>query len=233
MDVLKVLQSYSVALDLLVNYWWAFLPVLLFLGFFFAWLEYIQAQYFNSLSWTLLKIKPPPDVDRSPKAVEQIFAGLHGVFIKPLTWKEKIFKGKTLDWFSFEIVGQEGVTNFYIRTLSDYKNIVESNVFAQYPDAEINEVEDYMKNWPEKLPNDKYDLFGSELVLAKEDAFPIQTYPFFEEKTPGLEQVKRIDPLSSVSEIFSTFRPGENFIIQILAKPVSDDWLKKVQGQFD
>ena len=233
MDVLKALQSYSIALDLLVNYWWTYLPVLLFLGFLFAWLEYIQTQYFNSLSWTLLKIKPPPDVDRSPKATEQIFAGLHGVFTKPVSWKEKLFKGKILDWFSFEIVGQGGVTNFYIRTLSDYKNIVESNIFAQYPDAEISEAEDYMKDWPDKLPNEEYDLFGVELILSKEDAFPIQTYPLFEEKMAGLEQIKRIDPLSSFSEIFSTFRPGENFVVQILVKPVSDDWLKKTQAQLD
>jgi len=233
MDVLKALQSYSIALDLLVNYWWTYLPVLLFLGFLFAWLEYIQTQYFNSLSWTLLKIKPPPDVDRSPKAVEQIFAGLHGIYIKPVSWKEKLFKGKIPDWFSIEIVGQSGVTNFYIRTLTDYKNIVESNVFAQYPDAEISEAEDYMKEWPVKLPNEEYDVFGSELILSKEDAYPIQTYPAFEEKMAGLEQIKRLDPLSSLTEVFSTFRFGENFVIQLLVRPVSDNWVKKAQGPLD
>lgn len=209
------------------------MPVLLLLGFYYAWLEYIQTEYFNSLNWTLLHIKPPPDVDRSPKAAEQIFAGLHGIFVKPVSWKEKLFKGKIPDWFSIEIVGQNGVTNFYIRTLTDYKNVVESNVFAQYPDAEINEVADYIKEWPRKLPNEEYDLFGSELILSKEDAYPIQTYPAFEEKMAGLEQIKRLDPLSSLTEVFSTFRLGEYFVIQLLIRPVGDDWVKKAQEPLD
>src|SRR3989338_2588719 len=220
-------------LDLIISYWCAYMPILLLLGFYYAWLEYIQTEYFNSLNWTLLHIKPPPDVDRSPKAGEQIFAGLHGIFVKPVSWKEKLFKDKIPDWFSIEIVGQNGLTDFYIRTLTDYKNIVESNIFAQYPDAEINEVEDYMKEWPKRTPNEEYDVFGSELILTKEDAYPIQTYPFFEEKMAGLEQVRRLDPLSSLSEIFSTFRVGENFVIQLLVRPVGDDWIKKAQGALD
>ncbi len=235
MDWLKLLQNPDIAtgLDLVLIYWWTYLPVLLLLAFYFTWQDYIGEEYFNSLKWTLLHIKPPPDVDRSPKAAEQIFSGLHGVYTVPVSWKDKLFKGKVLDWFSIEIVGLEGVTNFYIRTLADYKNLVESNIFAQYPDAEITEVEDYMQKWPSKLPNDEYDLFGSEMILSKEDAYPIQSYPFFEEKMAGLEQVRRLDPLSSISEIFSTFRSGENFVIQILVRPISDDWLKKAQQVLD
>ena len=221
------------SLDYLISYWWAYLPVLLFLGFYFARQEYLSSLYFNSLNWTLLHIKPPPNVDRSPKAVEQIFAGLHGVFIKPVTWKEKFFKGKILDWFSFEIVGQNGATNFYVRTLTDYKNLVESNLFAQYPDAEITEVEDYMNDWPDALPNEEYDVFGSELALVKEDAYPLQTHPYFEEKALDMDSIKRLDPLASILEIFSTFRPGESFVIQLLVKPVGDDWTKKAQNEID
>ncbi len=235
MDWLKLFENPDIVtgLNLVLTYWWAYLPVLLFLAFYFTWQDYIGEEYFNSLNWTLLRIKPPPDVDRSPKAAEQFFSGLHGVFVKPVDWKKKLFKGETLDWFSLEIVGEEGVTNFYIRTLTDYKNLVESNIFAQYPDAEITEVEDYMQKWPGKLPSDEYDLFGSEIILSKEDAYPIQTYPFFEEKMAGLESVKRLDPLSSISEIFSTFRPGEDFVIQVLVRPVGDGWLKKAQQTLD
>lgn len=209
------------------------MPVLLVLGFYFAWREYKTTEYFNSLNWTLLHIKPPPSVDRSPKAAEQIFAGLHGIYIKPVTWKEKIFKGKLPDYFSLEIVGHDGATNFYVRTLADYKNIVESNIFAQYHDAEITEVDDYMKKWPAILPNREYDVFGSELILSEADVFPIQTHPYFEEKAVDPDAVKRLDPLASVSEVFSTFRPGEDFIIQFLVRPVGDEWVKKAQEEID
>lgn len=221
------------ALDLLGTFWWAYMPVLLFLGFYFAWITFKEEEYFKSLEWVLLKVKPPPAVDRSPKAVEQLFAGLHGIYIKPVEWKEKFFKGKIPDWFSLEIVGSEGVTNFYVRTLAQYKNIVESNIFAQYPDAEISEVPDYMENWPTKLPNQDYDMFGSELILSKEDAYPIQTYPFFEEKSLDKESIIRIDPLSSLSEVFSTFQPGEHFVVQLLIRPVGDGWTKEAQKVTD
>lgn len=220
--------------SLVFTYWWAYLPVLLLSGFFIGRQHYLNEKYLDSLDWVLLKIKPPAALDRTLKAVEQIFAGLHGIYISPLEWKDHFFKGKIPDWFSLEIVGSEGVTDFYVRTLSQYRNIVESNIFAQYPDVEIAEAPDYMNKWPRSLPNQDTDLFGMELVLTKEDAYPIRTYQYFEEKLGGPEQLKWIDPLASISEIFSTFKPGEDFVMQILIRPVpSDGWTKKAQGVLD
>ena len=220
-------------LKIAMDYWWAYLPVLLCLAFGYSWLEFKRMEYFNSLKWTLLKIKPPPQVDRSLKAVEQIFAGVHGIYIGPVNWKDQFFKGKIPDWFSLEIVGKEGGTNFYLRTLENYKDLVISHIFSQYPDAEITEAEDYMKKWPAHLPNEEYDLFGTEFILSKDNAYPLQTYPFFEEKSLAKEDLKRLDPLASVSEVFSTFMPGENFVIQWLIRPVGDGWVKRAQQALD
>lgn len=220
-------------LKIVKDYWWVYLPVLLCLAFGYSWLEFKRIEYFNSLKWTLLQIKPPPQSDRSLKAVEQIFAGLHGIYIGSTNWKNRFFKGKLQDWFSLEIVGEEGGTNFYVRTLENYKGLVMANIFAQYPDAEISEVEDYMKKLPAVLPNEEYDLFGSEFILAKENAYPIQTYLAFEEKSPGKEDLKRLDPLAAVSEVFSTFQLGENFVIQILIRPTNDSWIKEAQKVID
>src|SRR3989338_9482125 len=163
------LGDLNLSLSILGEFWWAYLPVLLMLAFYNTWLNLKKFEYLNSLKWTTLQIKPPPQLDRSLKAVEQIFAGLHGIYIGSTSWKNKFFKGKVQDWFSLEIVGEEGRTNFYLRTLENYKSLVMANIFAQYPDAEISEVEDYMKKWPEKLPNEEYDLFGSEFILTKDN----------------------------------------------------------------
>ena len=216
-------------LKILRDYWWAYLPVLLALAFYHSWMAIKKAEHIGSLKWVLLQVKPPPQIDRSLKAVEQIFAGLHGIYIGSTNWKSRFFKGKVQDWFSLEIVGENGGTNFYIRTLENYKGLVMANIFAQYPNAEITEAEDYMKKWPAKLPNEEYDLFGSEFILTKDNAYPIQTYLAFEEKAPGLEDLKRLDPLAAVSEVFSTFQPGEHFVIQILIRPTNDDWVKEAQ----
>lgn len=223
----EIAEDVKIAFGLLGFYWWAYVPVLLAAGFFLGRDLYLKARYRDSLPWTLLEIKPPPAVDRSPKAVEQIFAGLSGIYNGPVSWKDKFFHGKIPDWFSLEIVGLGGETKFFVRTLSYYRNIVESNIFAQYPNAEIKEAEDYMKNWPSYLPNEEIDFFGTDLVLNKDAVYPIQTYQYFEEKTPGLEQIKRIDPLASVSEVFSTFQSGEDFVIQILIRPTDDSWTQK------
>lgn len=230
----SIIESILLGFSLVFTYWWAYLPILLLSGFFIGRQHYVNEKYLDSLDWVLLKIKPPAALDRTLKAVEQVFAGLHGVYISPLEWKDRFFRGKISDWFSLEIVGSEGVTDFYIRTLSQYRNIVESNIFAQYPDVEISEAQDYMNKWPRSLPNQDTDLFGMELLLAKEDAYPIRTYLYFEEKLGGPEQLKRIDNLASISEIFSTFKPGEDFVMQILTRPVpSDGWTKKAQGVLD
>lgn len=209
------------------------MPVVLGLTFYHAWMDFKKFEYRGSLKWVLLQIKPPPQLDRSLKAVEQIFAGLHGIYIGSTTWKNQFFKGKVQDWFSLEIVGERGGTNFYVRTLENYKGLVTANIFAQYPNAEISEVEDYMQQWPAHLPNEEYDLFGSEFILAKDNAYPIQTYLAFEEKAPGLDNLKRLDPLAAVSEVFSTFQPGEHFVIQILIRPTNDNWVKETQKVVD
>lgn len=232
-DTAFVADTIRMGLSLTFSYWWVYMPVLLGLGFLNGWEYYVREKYLDSLEWTILKIKPPPVSDRSLKAAEQIFAGLHGVYIKPVSWKDRFFRGKVPDWFSLEIIGSEGITNFYVRTLTPYRHIVEANIFAQYPDAEISEVEDPLGKWPWFLPNHETDLFGMELLLAKENVYPIRTYLYFEEKLGGPDQLRSIDPLASVSEVFSIFRPGEDFIIQILIRPVGDSWAKQGQVVID
>lgn len=232
-DIFSVFNSVTLGFQILFTYWWVYIPPMLFLGVWNGWQHYVTEKYVDALEWTILKVKPPPALDRSLKAVEQIFSSLHGIYIGPTNWKDRFFRGKIPDWFSLEIVGAEGVTDFYVRTLSQYRHMVETSIFAQYPDAEIIVAEDYMKKWPRYLPNNEMDLFGMELLLAKENAYPIQTYLYFEEKMAGPDQLKRLDPLSAVSEVFSIFRPGEDFVIQILIRPVGEDWAKKGQDVID
>lgn len=226
MDFNFIFSSLKIALGLLGSFWWLYLPFILAAGFLKAWGFYTQERYLDSLEWVLLHIKPPTDTDRSPKGTEQFFVGLHGVFVSALGWKDKFFGGKVPDWFSLEIVGSERGTNFYLYTLRQHRGLVESSLFAQYPGTEIKEVEDYMEKWPAHLPNEEMDLFGTELLLTRENPYPLRTYEYFEEKAADLKSIKRIDPLSIVSETFSTLRSGEFFVIQLLISPIGHDWIK-------
>src|SRR5690606_8080270 len=134
------------------EFWWIIVPVALGFIFFANFETYNRINYLASLDWVLLELRVPREPNKSPKAMEQVFAGLHGVSGAVKT-KDRIFKGKVGDWFSFEIAGTAGDIHFYVRTLRQYRNLVESQIYAQYPDVEIKEAEDYMNVLPPFLPN--------------------------------------------------------------------------------
>ena len=230
---LLILDSFETFLSLARSYWWVYLPIFLFFMARMAYMVYIQYRYVFGLKWILLEIKIPKEVRKSPKAMEQVFAGLHGVYSSVLDFKDKYIDGKCYTWYSFEIVGRGGETNFYIRTFDKFKNIVESQVYAQYPEAEVIEAPDYIYDLPPYLPDDKYDLWGSDLILAKSDVYPIRTYPEFEEKGMGLDDPKRIDPLASLAEICSGLYAGEQIWVQILGAPINSGWVQKGQAELD
>lgn len=196
------------------------------------WHSYKKEQYLLSLKWVLLEVKPPPDVQKSPKIAENIFSALHAVYIKPVSWKERFFEGEVQPWFSFEIVGNGGEIGFYIRTLEGLRNLVEAQIFAQYSDAEIKIADDYVNLLPEYLPDDDYDMWGTELVFTKPNAFPIKTYPFFEEES-GKDEFKRTDPLASLAETMSSLESGEHLWVQLLIRGTNDAWVKEAKADVD
>lgn len=214
------------------RYWWVWLPIFLFLVTLESWQRYVINKFIRTIKWTLLEIKPPPDVEKSPKIAENIFAGLHGIYIKPTKPKLRFFYGKIQQWFSLEIVGSGGDIKFYIRTPEDVRNLVEAQIFAQYPDAEIRIADDYVESLPRYLPNEEYDLFGTDFVFVKPDAFPIKTYPFFEEES-GKGEFKRTDPLAPFAEIMSSLEPGEHLWTQILIRGTGSGWVKDAKVDLD
>lgn len=231
-QVFIVSDELNTVFSFLIDFWWIYIPLLLFLGLLDAYEHYNKLKYLSGLKWTLLRLSPPKDPGKSPKAAEHIFSALHGIY-SPVKWKDRFFKGKIPDWFSFEIAGTQGEIRFYIRTPEQYKTLVQSQIYAQYPDSEITEVADDYADWFPSAPDNKYDFTGSELILNKEDVFPIKTYPDFEEKPGGPGDIRRIDPLASLSEVMSSLEAGENIAIQLLIRPTGDGWIKKGQGAID
>ena len=218
-----MVSAFKTALNIVTEYWWIIAPVALFFIFRELWLDYVRTKYIDSLKWTILEVKIPKEVQKTPKAMEQIFAGLLGIDKTP-NFVEKWFKGELNGWFSLEIIGKGGKIHFLIRTMEKYRNLVEAQVYAQYPDSEIVEVEDYTADLPSKIPSKDYDAWGTELILTKEDAYPIRTYPYFFEEA---KEEERIDPLASLSEILSNITPEEHIWIQVLISPANEKWKEK------
>lgn len=220
----------SLLLNFVLGSWFLWLPLFLFFIFRDVWLRYVRAQFLTGVKWALLEIRVPREVAKSPKAMESLFAGIHATSKNPNLF-EKYWKGLFVPWFSLEIVGNSSGAHFYIWCSSFFKKIVESQIFAQYPSCEVNEVQDYTKDLPPYMPYPEWGMWGAEYVLQKPDAYPIRTYEDFilSEKVALKEEEKKIDPLSSLMEFAGSLNEGENIWIQILVRPASNAWKKEGQ----
>ena len=212
-------------LDLFFTTAWFWSPFILAIIFFDTWMYYIQRAYWRKLDWMILEVKPPREVENSPKNMEQIFAGLWGVFGTVGNKYEKYIKGMMQDYFSFEIVGINGTIHFYLRTLRKYRNVVEAQVYSQYPQAEIKEAEDYVSKLPLSLPDKNWNLWGCKLALGNNEAYPIRTYQHLVEITKA--DLQFFDPLAGLMEIMAKLQNGEQIWIQVLFRPIDDKWQKE------
>lgn len=216
---------YQSLLSVLGATWWFLVPLVLFFILWDFWLSYIRLEHLKKIPWILLEIKVPREILKTPKAMEQVFAAVHATYSFGIRFWDKHWHGKIESWMSFEMVGVAGGVYFYIRTPAEYRNLVESAIYSQYPDAEIVEREDYTSLLPSVLPNNTYDLWGTNFILAREDAYPIQTYHYFEE----MQEEKRLDPLSAITEVMSKLKEGEAIWLQLLVRPTDDKWKKKAE----
>lgn len=202
---------------------WLIIAYILIQGFYDIWLYNQQSKWYDTNKFILLAIDIPKDTEQTPKAVEQLFATVSGAHAQ-LNAKEIYLYGKFQLHFSFEIVSIDGYIQFLIWTPIQYRDLIESSIYSQYPDAEITEVEDYVHNAPYKFPNETHKIWGTEVIPVASQALPIKTYTYFED--PSAEE-KFKDPLASMLETMSKVQPGEQVWFQILVKPTGFEWVKK------
>ncbi len=205
---------------------WVIFILVIIWGLWTGWLEYIRNKFDTAIKFVLLAIDIPKGNEQSPKAVEHIFSHFYGM-LKKGNLKERYIQGYTQMNISLEIVSIEGYIQFLIRAPEKFRDLVEAAVYAQYPEAEITEVEDYVDLIPKplELPDQEWDIWGSEFKLTKNQLYPIRTYPFFEH---SLTQ-KFMDPIASLLEVMSRMGPGENLWLQILIAPTHAKW--REQGE--
>jgi hypothetical protein len=194
-------------------------------GMTHVWVDYKQEQYHHHLHFVLMEVTVPQNVIQTPKGMDNFFTNLAGSR-SSITWREHWLLGKEQAPFSFEICSHEGSIHFYIRCTDKLRDLVEADLYAQYPEAQITEVEDYVNNIPHKYPDPEWESFGAEFVLGKPQYFPIRTYEDFEHQ--GEKEGRFKDPLLAIFELMGKMRAGENFWIQIMIRmPDSQDWTKE------
>lgn len=209
---------------------WVVFVILIVYILFQIYLNEIQDNYKKSLEWVTYEIKPPKENLSSFYNAEQIFIQLHQLFDN-WTFQEKYIEGKLVFWLSLEIVSLGGKISYVIKVPKKQKELVEASFYANYPHIEMNEIEDYLSRFEYDPDNEKYELFGGEMVLTQDEVIPIRTYrEFISLKGPDASE-KVVDPLSPLLEVFTRLSAKEFYAMQIIIKPVGDDsWRKEAEA---
>ena len=195
------------------------LPALLLYLAWELWINYRRSQFFAKQTYILLEIKLPKEIFKSPQAAEFFISALFQTFGEK-NWYEKYWKGMVRAWFSLEIVSIDGVVHFFVWTRSSYKNLIEANLYSQYPGIEIFEVPDY--TLPAVYDREINSIWASEIELTKPDAFPIKTYiDYGMDKDPKEEY--KIDPMTPLIEFLGSLPRGNQAWIQIIIRSHKDE----------
>ncbi len=209
--------------EFFINFGWMILGFVYLYGFSLLYLIHIRTNWAKkNVRFILLAIDIPQGNEQSAKATENMFTYLGGAH-STQSFFEKWFQGEFQLSFSYEIVSLEGYTQFLIRTPVQFRNLIETSVYSQYPDAEITEVEDYVNSVPQKFPDEEYDIWGSEFILSNHFAYPIKVYSEFEYPS-GPSETQFKDPMASLMDLNSTLGPGEQFWFQLIVIPTGFDW---------
>ncbi len=202
------------------NTWWFMLPFPIWIMYDRAWGEYRWTTFRTAKSkeYIFLHVIPPPNIEKGPKSMESVFTGLH-------TWSKPNFFETYCGWrvgqdrFSFEIAGDgEHGVRFFIRCPKMGQHLMESLIYAQYPEAEIRVEENYTLDAPKNVPNKDWDVWGTVLKLLKPDCIPLRTHKEFQDDITG----EAIDPLGSLMEVMSKLGKDERLWFQIIFSPKNE-----------
>ncbi|MFH1405046.1 MAG: type IV secretion system DNA-binding domain-containing protein [Patescibacteria group bacterium] len=114
------------------------------------------------------------------------------------------------DEISFEIISQHKLIKYYISVPLHLRTTLEQNFSAAYPDANIEEVEDYNIFSPNGI------IVGSYLAMRRPGVFPVKTYMQME-----------TDPLNAITNVLSKIPEGEGAAFQFIARSAPGKWRQK------
>ena len=186
------------------------------------WLHYVQQDFISGIDFVLLEIVPPREVLRSPKAMELFFTNALYHWSQK-AGKEEWWQGAVWFWFSLEIVSIDGQVHFYIRTPTRVRSLIETQMYAQYPQAQVKVVEDYTLAVDEITPESAWNGWGCEFKLLKPEAYPLKTYVDYGLDKDPKEEFK-VDPISPVIEFFGSLQKGEQAWMQIVITPSKKEY---------
>ena len=145
------------------------------------------------------------DFKEAVSIMEQLLSSLKSIqsskIYKKLLWQDLI---------SLEYVAIKDEISFYIVAPKEYKELLEKQINWFYPDAIVEEtLEENI------FLNKKYNV-STHLFTKRSFCYPIKTYQKLES-----------DPINNITNALSKLDEDEAAVIQILLKPIDDDWQKE------
>lgn len=195
------------------------LPPLLAYKLWDLWVKYVRASFLANTEHVVLEIKVPRDIEKSPLAMELVFAGIHNVSSGESTFINRWIEGKVRPWWSFELISDGGHIRFFVWIRKSLRIYTETQLYAQYPGIEIFEVPDYAVGFG--FDASRHIAWGCNFKLGKDDVYPIKSYFDYELHENPKEEFK-IDPISALFEYLSTLKAGEQAWVQIMIRSNKD-----------
>lgn len=168
------------------------------------WFQKFKNRNRNLKDKTFFKIITNEENEIEPAAAEQMYSSFYGLR------KEGFMNSlKEQDHVSFEIVGSQDSIDFYAVCPKHLENLVEKQINATYPEAEITKVD------PWDIWKSNGHVCFSSLILRKEDHLPITSY-----------ENQKVDSVAILTGAMSKLGEGEGLGLQILIRPANDKWQK-------
>ncbi len=157
---------------------------------------------------TLLYIRAPKEnEERGPLYVEPAIAAMHSL------------KGKDVP-VSLEIgMGKEGKIGFYVRAAKGAVRLTESQLYAQYPEIDI----EYLKEDPFEVGEGE-QVVSVDLVFTDPEVFPIKRHPQFDDMLTRVN----VDPIAGITSTLAHYVvPGMRGHVGIIMKPLTGSFRRR------
>jgi hypothetical protein len=181
---------------------------------------FIRNQYLNQIVFLVRLPKEKPGEERKDQTVQElreqiavgeaIFTSIGGSRAQR-GLKAWLF-GRA-DHFAFEIVASEKKIYFYVVAPADNARYIEQQIHANYPDALVEEVNDY------NIFKANSRINACVLKTKRSFVFPLRSYNKME-----------TDPMNSLVNVMSKMEPDETMAVQVLVRSAKAAWHHKVSS---
>ena len=207
----------------------AFIVLLFVVGFGKKFLEKLKrksrAEFFAKQKYILLEITPPKNLQKTPQAMELFLGSLYQTGGDVSGMISKYTNGSCRPWFSLEIVSIDGFVRFFIWSRANFLEMIETQLYSQYPDVEIIDRtgNDYATDI--KWDPANYQYWGCNFVKTSASHLPIKTYVSHGLVGGGKEESK-VDPITPMIELLGSLKKNEQIWFQILVRAHTKELIK-------